>query len=285
MAKNLLALVGALLDSFEAQCEADCDFLQKIDGKCDGYISSCLEDTMKGLKCLGVLLVPTIGWKGTSIEDCLDVINDDDTSSFRGTVKMHLTGEFWESKIDQILKAGSGNLAKLQSKIDRLVKELKDSKEPSFPRALQELQLEYKSMASTARQGQLKELDQLYLKISVACGHRIIACETVEGISQSDVRAVAFGLEMFAKESGTVELKKQLGKWEAKMASHLKQKHLQETLDALAALPDDDDLISSLDRLHLALRDVEPSAEGLPDVSDSGFKILWRMMHRWEAGG
>ena len=285
-AKNLLALVEGILKSLECAETAGMAYDGGLDHECREILEGAIADTKKAFKALAVLMVPQVGWMQTTVQDCLDVLNNDDTNSFPGTVHIHLTGDYWEKKIDELLKGGSDNLTKLQGHIDKAIDGLEKCPHNNVCQTLHFLHGAYSDMKSIARTGQLKDLDGIYMATTVRLAKHICGLTDIIHISEEDVAAINFGLEMFAKEAGMVELKKELGKWQGNMASQLRAKHVQETLAAVAGATSEEEVLSGLEKLHPIFMKTELDAGQISkseETKEDAAKIAYKVMSRWEA--
>ena len=285
-AKNLLALVEGVLRSLESAETTGMAYDQDLDRECREILEGAIADSQKAFKALAVLMVPKVGWMQTTVQDCLDVLNNDDANSFPGTVHLHLTGDYWEKRIDEILKGGNDSLTKLQVNIDDSIDGLEKCPHNTVCKTLHFLHAVYSDMKSIARTGQMKDLDSIYMATTVRLAKHICGLTDISHISEGDVAAINFGLEMFAKEAGMVELKKELGKWQGNMASQLRAKHVQETLAAVAATTSAEELLSGVQKLHPIFMNAALDAEQISkseETKEDAAKITYKLMSRWEA--
>ena len=197
-------------------------------------LANCCGTAKTAFGCLLAMLSPKAGYAGTSPEQVIAVRNEQDGTTFIGTLKLHLTGP-WMTYLDEIVKVGSKKLIETQKWADDMLAKLKEegiasTPDQPVPKTLHEVARRLGEVKAVSRPGQLKPLELECKNQAAAAANRILSLVDASSIQSADVRMIQVVLDSFSKEVGIVELKKKLYTWAQSKAATLEAKEVEEIL-------------------------------------------------------
>lgn len=246
-------------------------------------VSESCSVVLAAFSCLLAILSPKVGYLGTSPNDVIEVMTQNDSSTFLGTLKLYLVGNPWERLIDEIIKVGSKNLVETQTWLGHCLAQLKEQGSVALtdsakcvPEVLHSLSKEYPERKKKSKVGQLKDLEQEYKNEGIEAARRLISLKDVDQIQPADVRVVHLALETFAKEATVLDFKKKLSAWESSQASGLDAKQVEESLELARLTTDRSKQMSMLQELFRT-RKVLPEGKN----KEVAAEIVYKVMSEW----
>lgn len=276
VAKNLLKICeGIVGDTLQPLPEQECP--DSIHMACSEVICAC--------QCLVILLVPRVGHLQCNPETFLKVLGSTSDShvSLVGTLKLHLTGQFWDKKVDEIVRAGSKRLQDIQSWADESEKALKNLPEHKarampVPSIFHSLAKDFPENKVAARTGQLKELEVAYRDSAMNTVRYVTTLVDAANIRPADLLSLHKAMDLFAKEPGAADLNHELSKWEGDRAGELGKKQIAEKLTKAKDLLSKD-VKSALPLLQELVKKHETTE--IAEHKDDGADILLKLLSPW----